>query len=76
MSERPICVFVSEIEFSTLCENRIDLVCDRLLKSKRALKELNPDYDKLSKNLNDIMLQVSKVKLDIEEIARKNGGTK
>lgn len=71
MSKAEVCVFVTQMEFDSLCDRRIDDARDKLYQTLLTLREENPNYSNVAEMLNKIMLDISRVKIDVELIAKK-----
>lgn len=76
MNERNLYVFLSLSEFDSVCHNRIDDVRQKLYDIILQFREDSPNYHNLSKSVEDTILELSRIKLDMEEVARKTGGLK
>lgn len=72
MSKKDVYLFVTRTEFDILCEMRLDNVRQKLYNVVLGVRETESNHNELAKQLDDIMLEISRVKLDMEEITRRS----
>lgn len=72
MSKADTYLFVTQDEFNSICENRIDNIRQSLYNTMLLIREPSPDHRELSKTLDELLIKLSRVKLDMEDNARRN----
>lgn len=72
MSNKDVYLFVTPNEFNMLCEIRLDNVRQKLYQTVLAIREPESKHNELARQLDDVMLEVSRVKLDMEEVSRRS----
>lgn len=72
MSKADTFLFVTQDEFNNICENRIDNIRQTLYNVMLLIRDPDPNHEELSKTLDDISVKLARVKLDMEDNARRN----
>jgi len=72
MSNKDAYLFVSQDEFSMICENRLDDIRQKLYHVILLIREPESDHAALVNDIDQLLLKLSRVKLDMEDNARRN----
>lgn len=72
MSNKDAYLFVSQDEFSMICENRLDDIRQKLYGVILSIREPDSNHTALVNDIDQLLLKLSRVKLDMEDNARRN----
>lgn len=72
MSKKDALIFVSQDEFSMICENRLDDIRQKLYNVILLIREPESDHVALVNDIDTLLLKLSRVKSDMEENERRN----
>lgn len=65
-------IFVSDEEFNSICERRIDDVRQSLYNTMLLIREQDPNHKELSERIKETMLDLARVQNDLYDTARRN----
>lgn len=64
-------IFVSDEEFNSICERRIDDVRQSLYNTMLLIREQDPNHKELSERIKETMLDLARVQNDLYDTARR-----
>jgi len=71
MSKFGMHIFVSDEEFNSICERRIDDVRQSLYNTMLLIREQDPNHKELSERIKEIMIDLARVQNDLYDTARR-----